>query len=96
MNNKGDGIEPDEQAGWQTGWLVRRVSVGQPSLLCRAVIRCPLWSGGLFELYVPLIIHLGYSTLGQAHKDLIYCLAEMRGRGDAGQKVGSAGPAVSR
>lgn len=57
-------------------WVARRwKSGGHPSLLCCAVIRRPSGSSGLFELYVPLIIHLGCSALGQAHKDLIYSLA---------------------
>lgn len=64
------------QAGRLTGWVARRwKSGGHPSLLCCAVIRRPSGSSGLFELYVPLIIHLGCSALGQAHKDLIYSLA---------------------
>lgn len=70
------GVQPGKQAGWQTGWVARRwESGGHPSLLCCAVIRRPSGSSGPVELYVPLIIHLGCSALGQAHKDLIYSLA---------------------
>lgn len=70
------GIEPGEQAGRQTGWVANTWnSGGHPSLRCCAVIRRPSGSRGLFELYVPLIIHLGCSALRQAHKDLIYSLA---------------------
>lgn len=62
-------------AGRLGGWEVRRWErVGHPSPLCCAVIRRPSGSGGLFELYVPLIIHLGRRTLDRAHKDLIYAL----------------------
>lgn len=69
-------VQPGKQAGWQTGWVARKCkSGGHPSLLCCAVIRRPSGSSALFELYVPLIIHLGCSALGQAHKDLIYSLA---------------------
>lgn len=75
-NGKQDGTQPGKQAGWQTGWVARRWErLGHPSLPCCVVIRHPLGSSGLFELYVPLIIHLGCSALGQAHKDLIYSLA---------------------
>jgi len=67
------GVQPGQQAGWQTGWVARRWKRGgHSSLLCWAVIRRPSGSSGLFELYVPLIIHLGCSALSQAHKDLIY------------------------
>lgn len=70
------GVQPGKQADWQTGWVARRwKSGGHPSLLCCTVIRRPSGSSGLFELYVPLIIHLGCSALGQTHKDLIYSLA---------------------
>lgn len=69
-------LSQGKQAGWQTGWVARRWErLGHPSLPCCVVIRHPLGSSGLFELYVPLIIHLGCSALGQAHKDLIYSLA---------------------
>lgn len=61
--------------GWRGGG---RVEATRP-LLCCAVIRRPSGSSGLFELYVPLIIHLGCSALGQAHKDLIYSLAGNEG-----------------
>lgn len=75
-NGKQDGTQPGKQAGWQTGWVAGRWErLGHPSLPCCVVIRHPLGSSGLFELYVPLIIHLGCSALGQAHKDLIYSLA---------------------
>lgn len=57
------------------GACVAWTSGGHPSLLCYAVIRSPSGSSGLFELYVPLIIHLGCGALGQAHKELIYSLA---------------------
>lgn len=74
------GVQPAKQAGWQSGWVAWRwESGGHPSLLCCAVIRRPSGSSGLFELYVPLIIHLGCSALGQAHKDLIYSLAGNEG-----------------
>lgn len=69
-------ILPGKQAGRQTGWAARTwKSGGHPILRRGAVIRCPSGSSGLFELYVPLIIHLGRSALRQAHKDLIYSLA---------------------
>lgn len=75
-NGERAGVQPGMQACWQTGWVVRRWERGgHPSLLCCTVIRRPSGSSGLFELYVPLIIHLGCSALGQAHKDLIYFLA---------------------
>lgn len=57
------------------GWRGGGRGGGHPSLLCRTVIRRPSGSSGLFELYVPLIIHLGCSALSQAHKELIYFLA---------------------
>lgn len=70
------GIEPGKQAGRQTGWVASTWNCGgHQSLRCCAVIRHPSGSSGLFELYVPLIIHLGCSALRQAHKDLIYSLA---------------------
>lgn len=65
------------EAGWLADW-VGGEEVGEarpPVPSCCVVIRHPLGSSGLFELYVPLIIHLGCSALGQAHKDLIYSLA---------------------
>lgn len=62
-----------KQACWRTGRVARRWERGgHPSLLWCTVISHPSQSGGLFELYVPLIIHLGFSVPGQAHKDQIY------------------------
>lgn len=69
-------ILPGKQAGRQTGWVARTWKSGGHPILCRgAVIRCPSGRSGLFELYVPLIIHLGCGALRQAHKDLIYSFA---------------------
>lgn len=66
-------------AGRLGGWCGDGTGFGHPSLFCLAVIRRPSGSGGLFELYVPLIIHLGRGRLGQAHKDLIYSPAGNEG-----------------
>ena len=65
------------QARWCLDW-VGEAEVGEwrpPVPLCYVVIRRPSGSSGLFELYVPLIIHLRCSALSQAHKGLIYSRA---------------------
>lgn len=92
---------PGEQTDWQTGWVVRRWERGghpyppHPTL-CRTVIRRPLESSGLFELYVPLIIHLGRGAVGQAHKDLIYPLAGNERTWQRRAESTAAGPPVKR
>lgn len=65
----------DGPGGRVSGWVLRTwESGGHLSLRCCAVIRRTSGSCGLFELFVSLIIRLGYSALHQAHKDLIYSL----------------------
>lgn len=80
--------QPSRLAGRLGGWVVRGWErVGHPSLLRSAVIRHPSGSDGLLELYAPLIIHLGYTTLGQAHKGLIYPPAGNERTWDAGARI---------
>lgn len=74
------GVQPGSRLVGRLGvWWRGGRGFGHQSLFCLLLIRCPSGNGGLFELYGPLIIHLGRSRLGQAHKDLIYTSAGNEG-----------------